>query len=131
MANITENWSLTMSSVDATSTTVSQRTPPSLQNTGITTISYQDWLVLQNAPTIISLPVSPILGFYIRNLGSSTQTVAVSWIPTGGVLNSVITLYPNAFIAFLEASTGANAGFTTLQLTASANGVPVELKLLG
>lgn len=64
---------------------------------------------------------------YIKNL-SDTATVIVSWTPSGGGSNVVLTLDPGAVIIFCESGTN---GISVLSLQASAISTPVEYIIVG
>jgi hypothetical protein len=76
----------------------------------------------------VTLPVSPCLFLYVKNLHAS-NTLAVSWTPNGGSSAAVITLGPGSSIQFQEV-TAAN-GITALTLTGSAAATTCEYILAG
>jgi hypothetical protein len=53
------------------------------------------------SPTSIALPVSPTQFVYVKNL-HATQTLTVTWTPTGGTSAVVQTLQPGSVIIFIE-----------------------------
>ena len=79
-------------------------------------------------PTSQVLPISPTQFLYIKNL-HATQTLAVTWTPTGGASNIVMTLQPQSAIFFLEAAAGG--GITALSLTGSGAATTYEMILGG
>lgn len=80
------------------------------------------------SPTTLSLPLSPTQFLYIKNL-SPTATVTVTWTPTGGASNPVLTIQPGGAITYVESNT--TSGITALSVTASALLTPIEYVLLG
>lgn len=80
------------------------------------------------SPTSITLPISPVQFLYIKNL-HATQTLTVTWTPTGGASATVQTLQPGSIIILLEAATGG--GITALTLTGSGANTNCELVLAG
>lgn len=83
---------------------------------------------LANGANVISLPISPVQFIYIKNLHLS-NTIQVTWTPTGGSSNIVCTLEPGSWI--IEGNTTTGGGITALTLTASAGSTPVEYLLVG
>jgi|SRR5271157_2557431 len=104
-----------------------QKVLSSLSTTGITFTEMQSFNA-GTSPTALTLPVSPTNFMYIKNL-HATNTVAVTWTPTGGASNIVLTLVPGAFIGFAE-PTGA-AGISAITVTASGASTPIEYIFAG
>ena len=80
------------------------------------------------SPISITLPVSPTQFVYIKNL-HATQTLAVSWTPTGGSSAVIQTLQPGSVVIFSELAAGS--GFTALSLTGSGAATTCEMVLAG
>ena len=80
------------------------------------------------SPTSITLPVSPTQFVYIKNL-HATQTLAVSWTPTGGSSAVIQTLQPGSVVIFSELAAGS--GITALSLTGSGAATICEYVLAG
>ena len=80
------------------------------------------------SPTSITLPVSPTQFVYIKNL-HATQTLAVSWTPTGGSSAVIQTLQPGSVVIFSELAAGS--GITALSLTGSGAATTCEMVLAG
>jgi hypothetical protein len=80
------------------------------------------------APTSIALPVSPTQVVYVRNT-HATQTLTVTWTPTGGASNVVVTLQPNSYILFGEVN--ITSGITALSLQGSGANTTCEYILAG
>lgn len=83
---------------------------------------------LASGANVISLPISPVQFLYIKNLHLS-NTIQVTWTPTGGSSAIVCTLEPGSAITYINTTTGA--GITALTLTASAGSTGVEYLLVG
>lgn len=84
---------------------------------------------LNSGANAITLPVSPAQFIYVKNT-HATQTIAVSWTPTGGVSAIVNTLRPGDFI-IMSTSAGTGSGFTVLGLNASGAATTCEYILFG
>lgn len=84
---------------------------------------------LASGANAITLPITTVQFIYVKNT-HATQTIAVSWTPTGGVSAIVNTLRPGDFI-ILSASAGAGSGFTVLGLNASGAATTCEYILFG
>ena len=80
--------------------------------------------------TAITLPKSPCLQLYIKNLDVSNYVTA-TWTPNGGGSNIVKAIRPGGFIAFSDLDTAATAGITALSLQANTAAVLVEMFLGG
>lgn len=80
------------------------------------------------ATVTFTLPVSPVQFLYVKNLHGS-QTVTVTWTPTGGASNPVLTLEPSAALMFCEPASGG--GITAMQVVASGASTPIEYLLAG
>lgn len=93
-----------------------------------TIFSYSQSQLVGTSPTSLSLPLSPAQFLYIKNL-SPTATVTVTWTPTGGASNVVLTLQPGAMIVYVESNT--TSGITALSVTANTVSTPIEWILLG
>lgn len=81
-----------------------------------------------NVLTAITLPVSPVQFLYLKNL-HATQTITVTWTPTGGVSAIVQTLQPGSYLILGEAAVGG--GITALSLQGSGAGTTYEMILGG
>lgn len=84
--------------------------------------------LLANGANVIALPISPVQFLYIKNLHLS-NTIQVTWTPTGGSSNIVCMLEPGSSIMYINTTTGG--GITALTLTASAASTGVEYLLFG
>jgi hypothetical protein len=80
------------------------------------------------SPTSIALPVSPTQVVYVKNT-HATQTLTVTWTPTGGASNVVVTLQPGAYILFAESN--STSGITALSLQGSGANTTAEYVLAG
>src|SRR5271166_2018705 len=80
------------------------------------------------SPTALTLPISPSNFVYIKNL-HATNTLTVTWTPTGGASNPVVTLQAGASIVMVEPS-GAS-GISALTVTASGANTNIEYILGG
>jgi hypothetical protein len=78
--------------------------------------------------TVLSLPVSPTVNVYIKNL-HATQTVTITATPNGGGGAIIGTLGPGEL--FLWWGIAQARGFTAISLTASGANTPVEMFLGG
>lgn len=85
---------------------------------------------LGSGANVISLPTSPILQLYVRNL-HATNTVTVTMTPQGGASAVVQVLGPGATFSFWQTATASTYGITALTLTASGANTPVEYFLGG
>lgn len=84
---------------------------------------------LNSGANAITLPIIPTQFFYIKNT-HATQTIAVSWTPTGGVTAIINTLRPGDWLA-MSTSAGAGSGFGVLGLNASGAATTCEYILFG
>jgi len=84
--------------------------------------------LLASGANAISLPVSPVQFLYLKNLHIS-NTIAVTWTPTGGASAIVGTLEPGGSIIYINQTTGG--GITALNLNASGASTGVEFLLVG
>jgi hypothetical protein len=75
----------------------------------------------------VALPASPTQVVYVRNT-HATQTLAVTWTPTGGSTAAVLTLQPGAYILFGEVN--STSGITALSLVGSGAGTTCEYILV-
>lgn len=123
-ASINGNIQLTDS---VTGTIALKKVLSALSMTG-TEMSSGQSVLLASGANVITLPVSPVLFLYVKNL-HATNTVGVTWTPNGGASASILTLQPGAAIAFIEIT--ALSGITALTLTASGAATPVEFILAG
>lgn len=80
------------------------------------------------SPTSLALPISPTQFVYIANL-HATNTVTVTWTPTGGGSNVVATVQPQGILLLGESNT--TSGVTAISITASSNNTPVDYLLAG
>lgn len=78
--------------------------------------------------TTVSLPISPANFLYLHNL-HQTNTIQVTWTPSGGASAIVLTLQPLAFIIFSQPA--GSAGITALNLVGSASGTTAEYVIGG
>jgi hypothetical protein len=86
---------------------------------------------LASGANAITLPITTVQFIYIKNtMAPATNTIAVSWTPTGGASAVVQTLRGGDFIIF-SASVGAGSGATALSLNASAAATTCEYVLFG
>lgn len=80
------------------------------------------------SPVSIALPVSPVQFLYLKNL-HATQTLTVTWTPTGGSTATIQLLEPGDVIIFLH--TAAGGGITALSLTGSGAATTCEFVIAG
>jgi hypothetical protein len=90
--------------------------------------TFAETVNIPNSPTSIALPISPTQIVYVHNT-HATQTLTVTWTPTGGASNAVVTLQPNGYILFGEPN--VTSGITTLSLQGSAINTTCEYVLVG
>ena len=76
----------------------------------------------------VALPASPAQVVYVRNT-HATQTLLVTWTPTGGASAVVLTLQPGSYILFGEIN--STSGITALNLVGSLAGTTAEYVLVG
>jgi hypothetical protein len=81
---------------------------------------------LANGANVITLPVSPTLQLYVKNL-HTTNTITIIATPQGGASATMQVLGPGAVFLFWQSATAATYGITALTLTASAVNTPYEL----
>lgn len=88
--------------------------------------------IIGTSPVSLTLPISPAVFVYIKNL-SPSATVTVTWTPNGGssaviqTLNSVGTGSPVTSSFMISAGVGVSA----LSVSASAVNTPIEYILGG
>lgn len=85
-------------------------------------------LNIGTSPTTITLPATNVTYLHMKNL-HATQTVTVTWTPSGGASNVVKTIQPGGLIEFLDAN--GSGGITALSVVASGASTPIEYILLG
>lgn len=78
--------------------------------------------------TSIALPISPTQFIYIKNT-HATQTLLITWTPTGGSSVAGPVLQPGAAIILIESN--VTSGITALALTGSGAGTICEYILAG
>lgn len=117
----------TQTLTDSTSTTTPFVRAVTGSYTGLAS-SVAQQVLIPNAPTSITLPISPVNFVYVKNL-SGTATITVTWTPNGGASNVVVTLQPGSYVELVE--TAAGSGITALSLQASVASTPVEYLLVG
>lgn len=83
---------------------------------------------LASGANSISLPITPIQFFYLKNTHAS-NTIIVTWTPNGGGSNVVMTLQPGSVLMFVEVT--GTSGITALSLNASGAATTIEMILLG
>jgi len=83
---------------------------------------------LANGANVITLAISPVQFLYIKNLHAS-NTISVTWTPTGGTSAIICTLEPGSAISYINTTTGG--GITALTLTASGASTGCEYLLIG
>lgn len=125
--SVTATFTGTLTVTDSASGTIQLVKTISGSYTG-TEVSVGQSVIIGTSPVTVALPVSPTQLLYIKNL-HATNTVQVTWTPTGGASNVVITLQPLATELFAE--TNATSGITALSLVANAVSTPVEFLLIG
>jgi len=87
-------------------------------------------VTIGTSPVTITLPINPTQFLYFKNLSANAgTTITVTWTPTGGSSNVVVTLDPGAIIIFAE--TTATNGVSALSVVSSQAGTPVEYILAG
>ena len=84
---------------------------------------------LNSGANAITLAIATTQFIYIKNTHAS-QTIAVSWTPTGGVSAIVNTLRPGDWL-MMSTSAGSGSGFTVLGLNASGAATTCEYILFG
>lgn len=89
---------------------------------------YNEALSIPTSATPLTLPGSPVLQLYIKNL-DSTNYITVTWTPNGGASNVVKKLYPGNSLFFFD--TSASAGITALSLQANTAACLIEMFLAG
>jgi len=87
-------------------------------------------VLIGTAPTTISFPLNVTVCqvVYIKNQHSS-QTLTVTWTPTGGAGAVVQTLQAGAVLLLVQPN--ATSGISALSLQASAANTPVDIFLAG
>jgi len=118
-----------ITATDGTSGAVSLQKQLSLMMPGII-FSQAQSVPIGTSATAISLPIPLVQFVYVKNLHAS-NTVTVSWTPSGGASNPVIVLQPGSVIILLEANPVPGSGITALSLQASVANTPVEYILGG
>jgi hypothetical protein len=83
-------------------------------------------LNLGSGANVITLPASPVLQLYVKNL-HATNTVTLIWTPQGGASVTVQVLGPGGVALFWQTATAVTYGITALTLTASGANTPVEM----
>lgn len=87
-----------------------------------------------NVPTTgvtVTVPISPCLQLYIKNL-DPTNYVSVTWTTAIGGSNFVKSIRPGGFLAFSDLDTAAgSAGISVLTLQANTAACKVEMFLGG
>lgn len=78
--------------------------------------------------TSIALPISPTQFIYIKNT-HATQTLLITWTPTGGSSVAGPVLQPGAAIILIESN--VTSGISALALTGSGAGTTCEFILAG
>ncbi len=101
----------------------------SLGSLGGTSLAGPVQASLASGANAIALPIATVQFIYLKNTHAS-QTIAVSWTPTGGASAIVQTLRPGDWIIF-SASTGTGSGLTALSLNASGAATTCEYVLFG
>ena len=107
-------------------TTLLQKLLTGLSTSGVAFSELSPFTVT-NSPTAVTLPVSPVKFLYLKNTDLSA-TIQVTWTPSGGSSNIVLTLQPQSAIIFIEAAAG---GITALSLESSGASSAVEMILAG
>ena len=113
---------------------VTDNLPGSIQSQKLINITFPGTILefsqnqtIGTSPVTIVVPITPIQFCYIKNL-STTQTITLTWTPTGGAPLNVLVLQPGAIQIFMETNT--TSGITSLSLTGSAAATPVEYILV-
>jgi len=91
---------------------------------------YTESINITTAGVTITLPISPCLQLYIKNLDASNY-ITVTWTPAGGGSNVVKAIRPGGFIAFSDLDTAGTAGITALTLQANTAACKAEMFLGG
>jgi len=110
-----------------TGTVALKRLFQSLATTGTIFVESQGGSV-GTSPTSLTLAVSPVQFFYIKNTHAN-QTLTITWTPNGGSSNPVVTLEPGSAIILCEVATGA--GITAISLMASGASTTYEFLYSG
>lgn len=113
---------------DTVTNAIAASTPVAVTSVVGTTVTRTSVLTISTTPVSLTLPVSPIQFLYIRNT-HLTNTVSVTWTPTGGASNVIQLLEPGSFISFGQAAAGA--GVTAVSVTGSGAGTTLEYVLAG
>jgi hypothetical protein len=127
MANVQANLNVGIQAVDTVSAvTVFSRNVIGFQ---LAAISWQaaDWFQVPTSGANIILPALVVFFVYVRNLG--TNSVALSYVPNGGTVTSVILLpvgtnVGGIFLYALSAESGG--GITAISATATTAATPIE-----
>src|SRR5215472_11601140 len=118
MPNTTNTLTATLTATEDTTQNVPINRGTGNPSYDSTSAAFEYYFVLPAGPTTIQLPKNPTTQVYIKNNDNAGKNVVVSWIPSGGVNNNVITLNPGDLILFWCNPAGAtNPGITTLTLT--------------
>jgi hypothetical protein len=86
-------------------------------------------LSLSSGANAITLPIATVQFVFLTNT-HATQTIAVTWTPTGGASAAINTLGPGDFIV-LGTTARSGSGITALSLNASGAATTCTLAMLG
>lgn len=125
-ASITGNITLTDS---VTGTVPLSKALANLSFTGISSEFSQSFMV-GTSPTDIDIPTTYTQFVYLKNVAPS-NTVTVTWTPSGGSSAAVATLQAGSAIILCGSNTSTASGITDLSITASANNTPIEFVMAG
>lgn len=133
MATSTNSLSFVLTQYDGTGVNLLGSTSGNGRSVGPLTLGgtagqYTQSLNIGVGVTTLSLPVSPIVNIYLKNL-HATQTVTITATPNGGSSAVLGTLGPGE--VFLWWGLAQARGYTAMSLQASGANTPVEMFLGG
>lgn len=82
-------------------------------------------------PLSITLPITPTLQLYVRNVTNGFNLLTVQWTPQGGSNATVQTLGPGGVVLIWQQTTSTAQGITSLTFTGSLANTAVEYCLGG
>ena len=130
MASSQNNLTLTLVQQDSGGNHIlgtSGRTPADFKWGGTVGVFYENLLIGTSATTI-TLPISPTVNVYIKNL-HATQTLTITATPNGQ--SSVVLDILGSGEVYLRWGTASARGLTALSLAASAASTNIEMFLGG
>lgn len=124
MANSTNKITLTLEQIDSVNASLVSRSVGPLSYAGAVG-EFQTGQLIGVGSTTITLPISPALQVYIKNL-HTTAKLTVTWTPQGGASAVAQVIGPSAFLLFWHGATAATYGITALSLQSDTASTPVE-----